>query len=192
MAGDAASVAALVASIQGPVILVGHSYGGAVITEAANRSDRIKALVYVAAFAPEAGESSASLSRLYPGTTLDSALRPVALRDGTRELLIQADKFHDQFAADVPEAIAVLMAATQRPIAEAALAETSGKASWKTIPSYAIYGSADRNIPPAAMQFMAERAQAVKTVVVNGASHAVMVTHPREVAALIKEAASGR
>jgi pimeloyl-ACP methyl ester carboxylesterase len=84
------------------------------------------------------------------------------------------------------------MAATQRPVTEAALAEPSGAASWKWLPSYVVYGSADRNIPPAVMSFMAERAHAAKTVVIEGASHALMVSHPNEVAALIEDAASTR
>lgn len=192
VAGDAAAVSAVIRSISGPVVLVGHSYGGPVITEAANGKSNVKALVYVAGFAPETGESSLTLSARFPGSTLGDALLPVAQPDGGQDLYIQSEKFHEQFAADIPSAEASLMAATQRPVAKAALAELSGAASWKTIPSYAIYGSADRNIPPAVMKFMAERAHAVKTVVVGGASHAVMVSHSDEVAALIEEAASVR
>ncbi|WFP65805.1 alpha/beta hydrolase [Mesorhizobium sp. WSM4904] len=192
VAGDAAAVSAVVRSISGPVVLVGHSYGGPVITEAANGKNNVKALVYVAGFAPETGESSLTLSAKFPGSTLGDALLPVTQPDGGQDLYIRSEKFHEQFAADVPSTEASLMAATQRPVAKAALAEPSGVASWKTIPSYAIYGSADRNIPPAVMKFMAERAHAVKTVVVEGASHAVMVSHPNEVAALIEEAASAR
>jgi pimeloyl-ACP methyl ester carboxylesterase len=192
VSSDAAWVASVVASVKGPVILVGHSYGGAVITEVANRTDKVKALVYVAAFAPETGESSASLSQLYPGSTLGAALQTVTLRDGSHDLFVRPETFHAQFAADVPAGEAALMAATQRPIAEGALAETSGQASWKSIPSYAIYGSADRNIPAAVMKFMAERARSVKTVVVDGGSHAVMVSHPHAVATLIEEAAAAK
>lgn len=192
VAGDAASVASLLTSIDGPVILVGHSYGGPVITQAANTAGNVKALVYVAAFAPEAGESSLSLSSMLPGSTLAEALMPVMLPDGGTDLYIAPEKFHTQFAADVPASVAELMAATQRPVTQAALAEPSGKASWQAIPSYAIYGSADRNIPPAIMKLMAERARSMRTVVVEGASHALMVSHPGEVAALIEEAASGQ
>jgi pimeloyl-ACP methyl ester carboxylesterase len=190
VAGDAAAVAAVVRSIAGPVVLVGHSYGGPVITEAANGSGNVKALVYVAGFAPDTGESSLTLSGMFPGSTLASAIVPVALPDGGQDLFIRPDKFRAQFAADVPEEQARLMAATQRPVAQAALAEPSGVASWKTLPSYVVYGSEDHNIPPAVMRFMAERAHAVKTVVVEGASHAIMVSHPREVASIIEEAAS--
>ena len=192
VANDAATVSAIIGSIGGPVVLVGHSYGGPVITEAANGKDNVKALVYVAGFAPDKGESSLTLSGKFPGSTLGEALLPVARPDGGQDLYIQPEKFHEQFAADVPAAQASLMAATQRPVADAALAEPSDAPSWKTIPSYAVYGSADRNIPPALMKFMAERAHAVKTIVVEGGSHALMVSHPEAVALLIKEAASAQ
>jgi pimeloyl-ACP methyl ester carboxylesterase len=192
VAGDGAAVSALVGSIPGPVVLVGHSYGGPVITEAANGNGNVKALVYVAGFAPEPGESSLTLSGKFPGSTLAESVVPVALADGGQDLFFQQDKFRAQFAADVPEDQARLMAATQRPVTEAALAEPSGAASWKWLPSYVVYGSADRNIPPAVMSFMAERAHAAKTVVIEGASHALMVSHPNEVAALIEDAASAR
>jgi pimeloyl-ACP methyl ester carboxylesterase len=192
VASDAASVASVVRAIRGPVILVGHSYGGPVITEAANGSPNVKALVYVAGFMPDTGESSLTLSGRFPGSTLAAALEPVTLPGGKQDLYIQPSKFHLQFAADVSDDKAVLMASTQRPVAQLALAEPSGIASWKLLPSYMIYGSSDRNIPPAVMRFMAERAHAVKTVVVDGASHALMVSHPGEVTTLIEEAASAR
>ena len=189
VAGDAAAVSSVVRSISGPVVLVGHSYGGPVITEAANGNANVKALVFVAGFAPDKGESSLALSNIFTGSTLGSAIATIQLPDGGQDIYIKPDKFHAQFAADVPEEQARLMAATQRPVTQAALAEMSGVASWKTLPSYAVYGSADRNIPPEALKFMAERANAVKTVVVKGASHAVMVSHPDEVASLIEDAA---
>jgi pimeloyl-ACP methyl ester carboxylesterase len=168
---------------------VGHSYGGPVITESANGEPKVKALVYVSGFLPEKGESSLSLSTLYPGSTLGEALTPVSVANGEQDLFIQPEKFRGQFAADVPAAEAALMAATQRPVAQSALAEMSGVPSWKTVPSYLIYGSADRNIPAAVMAFMGDRAKARKTVVIEGASHAIMISHPREVAALIETAA---
>ncbi|KRE11457.1 alpha/beta hydrolase [Bosea sp. Root483D1] len=190
--GDAAEVATLIRSISGPVILVGHSYGGPVITEAANGQANVKALVYVAAFAPETGESSLSLSGKFPGSTLGSAIRAVATPNSGRDFYIKPEKFQTQFAADVPKGQAALMAATQRPVAEAALAEPSGVPSWKSLPSYMIYGTGDRNIPPAAMDFMAQRARMVKTVAINGASHALMISHPAEVVSMIEMAASSR
>jgi pimeloyl-ACP methyl ester carboxylesterase len=190
VASDASAVAAVVRSIPGQVVLVGHSYGGPVVTEAANDSPNVKALVYVAALAPDRGESSLSLSAKFPGSTLANAIVPVEGLDGVRALFIERGKFHAQFAADVPEEQADLMAATQRPVTEAALAEPSGRPAWRKLPSYWIYGSEDRNIPPAVMRFMAERAHSVKTVVIDGASHALMVSHPHEVAAVIEEAAT--
>ena len=191
VASDAVAVSGIVKSIKGPVVLVGHSYGGPVITEAANGNSNVKALVYVAGFAPETGESSLTLSAKFPGSTLGDSLTTIVLPDGDEDLYIRPEKFHAQFAADVPEAQAATMAATQRPVTLSALGEPSRVASWKTLPSYMIYGTADRNIPAAVMKFMAERAHARKAVVVEGASHAVMVSHPGEVTDLIEAAASG-
>jgi pimeloyl-ACP methyl ester carboxylesterase len=192
VAADAADVSALVKSQQSPVVLVGHSYGGPVITEAANSTPNVKALVYVAGFLPAPGESAFTLSVKFPGSTLGDALSPVSLPGGGKDLYIQPAKFHAQFAADVPAAQARLMAATQRPVTEAALSEPSGAAAWMRLPSYVIYGSDDRNIPAAVMSFMATRAQARKTVVLDGASHALMVSQPDKVAALIEDAANAK
>ena len=130
---DGAAVSALLSSIQSPVVLVGHSYGGNVISDAANDHANVKALVYVSAFAPEAGETVAGLAGKFPGSTLGPTLAPpVALADGGKDLYIQQSKFHDQFAADVPAAQAALMAATQRPVTEAALNEQAGTPAWNT------------------------------------------------------------
>jgi pimeloyl-ACP methyl ester carboxylesterase len=191
--GDAAAVSSLVKSIHGPVVLVGHSYGGPVISEAASGLANVKALVYVAAFAPDVGENAAELSGRFPGSSLGSALAPpVALADGGKDLYIEQDKFHAQFAADVPAAQASLMAVGQRPVTDAALHEASTSAAWKSIPSWFIYGSADLNIPPAAQAIMAKRAHSRKTEVIKGASQVVMVSHPAEVAALIEQAARAK
>ncbi|MGF6149481.1 alpha/beta fold hydrolase [Pseudomonas fluorescens] len=190
---DGAAVSALLAGIKSPVVLVGHSYGGNVISEAANDRANVKALVYVSAFAPEAGETVAGLAGKFPGSTLGPTLAaPVALADGGKDLYIQQDKFHDQFAADVPAAQAALMAATQRPVTEAALNEQSGTPAWKHIPSWYIYGDKDKNIPPQAMAFMAKRAEAKVVKVVKGASHVVMVSNPEPVARLIEQAAAAK
>ena len=126
----------------------------------------------------------------FPGGTLGSALAaPVPTADGGKDFYIQQSKFHQQFAADVPKVQASLMAAGQRPIAEAALTEAAGTPAWKTLPSYFVYGTADKNIPAAALQFMAERAHSRKTVVIEGASHVVMTSKPAQVARLIEDAA---
>lgn len=159
--GDAQSVADVLKSIKTPVILVGHSYGGPVISEAGYGNSNVKALVYVAAVAPEAGESTADLAGRFPGNTLGPTLAPpVELADGGKDLYIQQDKFYDQFAADVSSADAKLMAATQRPVTVAALNEPSSEPAWKTVPSYFVYGDKDKNIPAQAQAFMAERAHA--------------------------------
>jgi len=186
---DAEHASSVVKSINGPVVLVGHSYGGSVISNV--HDGKVRAHVYVAAFALEQGESTIEMSDRFPGGTLGQALaRPVSLADGGNDLYIQQEKFGAQFAADVPAQDAKLLAATQRPITEAALGERSGAPAWKSVPSWHIYGDADRNIPPAAMKFMAERAGAKQTVVLNGASHVPMVSQPRAVAAIIKRAAA--
>lgn len=187
---DAAVVADVVKSIDGPVVLVGHSYGGSVITQAGEGRPNVKALVYVAAFAPDAGENALGLTGKFPGSTLAPALAaPVKLTSGGNDLYIQQDRFHDQFAADVPAVEARLMAVGQRPVAEAALSEASTAPAWKGTPSWFIYGDKDKNIPPAALDFMARRAKSRQTVVVKGASHVVMVSHAPEVARLIERAA---
>ncbi|MEW9306977.1 alpha/beta fold hydrolase [Labrys neptuniae] len=188
--GDADSVASVIDSIKTPVVLVGHSYGGSVISEAAAGRANVQALVYVAAFAPDTGETAIGLTGKFPGSTLGPTLAPpVPISGGGKDLYIQQAKFPDQFAADVPKGEAKLMAATQRPIAEAALGEASTEPAWKTIPSWFVYGDKDRNIPPQALAFMAERAHSKQTVVVKGASHVVMVSNPAAVAKLIETAA---
>lgn len=189
--GDAGYVANILAGMKSPIVLVGHSYGGSVISEAANSAPNVKALVYVAAFAPESGETAAGLSGRFPGSTLGPTLAPpVPLSGGSADLYIQQDKFHAQFAADVSVSDAKLMAATQRPIKEAALTEASTKPAWKSKSAWFIYGDRDKNIPPQLSAFMATRAHARKAVVVKGASHLVMVSNPEPVARLIEDAAT--
>ncbi len=147
-------------------------------------------LVYVAAFEPAPGETSLGLSGKFPGSTLGGTLAPpVALPDGGADLYIDQAKFPHQFAADVPAVQAAAMAMSQRPIAQAALMEAQVGAAWQTIPSWSIWGDADLNIPPAAMAFMATRANAKEVRVVKGASHVVMISHPTEVAEMIETAA---
>jgi pimeloyl-ACP methyl ester carboxylesterase len=190
VAADARSVAGVVKSIAGPVVLVGHSYGGAVISNAVEPGANVKALVFVAAFAPEKGETCAELSGRYPGGTLGPTLAPpVPLPGGDNDLYIQQPKFAAQFAADVSPQVAKLMAATQRPITASALNEGSGEPAWKQIPSWFIYGDRDLNIPAAALGFMAERARSKETVVIKGGSHAFMAANAAPVAALITRAA---
>jgi pimeloyl-ACP methyl ester carboxylesterase len=188
--GDAASISALIKSIPGPVVLVSHSYGGTVTSQAAVGQANVKSLVYVASFAPEAGETTLELNGKFPGSQLGDALTPpVVLADGSKDNYVDQAKFAAIFAADVPATAQVEMAVGQRPFNDRALTEVSGPGAWKTIPSWFIYGTADQIIPPATHAWMAERAKARKTIAVKGGSHVVMVSHPKEVAALIVEAA---
>jgi len=190
VAADARYLGDVVKTIQGPVVLVGHSYGGLVIGEVPPTAGNIRALVFVAAFAAAPGETAAGLSGKFPGSSLGAALAPpVALAGGGKDLYIRQDKFHAQFAADVPAPAATLMAITQRPITEGALNEAVRVAAWQQVPSWFIHGDRDLNIPLQALDFMAERAHSRKTVVVPGASHVVMVSHPDAVADLVIAAA---
>jgi pimeloyl-ACP methyl ester carboxylesterase len=190
---DAHYAASVIGSVKGPVVLVGHSYGGMVISQAAEENPQVKALVYVAALAPEKGETVAGLAGKFPGSTLGDALAdPVDLADGGKELYIRQQKFAQQFAADVPPRQAAAMAASQRPVTVAALNEAAHGSAWKQLPSYFVYGTADRNIPLEGLRFMAKRANAREIVEVKGASHVVMVSRPDVVAKLIEKAAGNR
>ncbi|MEO3811003.1 alpha/beta hydrolase [Sphaerisporangium sp. B11E5] len=189
VAYDAAQVRALVDSIEGRVVLVGHSYGGMVISKAAAGATNVTSLVYVAGFAPEEGDSAVTLSGKYPGSTLAETLRPVVLPDGNQDMYVAQELYRQQFAADVPEETTRIMAATQRPITLAALNEPAeGEQAWQTLPSFFLIAEADKNIPAAAHHFMAERADG-EAVSVDGASHAVFASHPDRVADLVLRAA---
>jgi pimeloyl-ACP methyl ester carboxylesterase len=190
LSGDAAVVSSILATIDGPVVLVGHSYGGAVMSNAAVGHDHVKALVFVAAFAPEAGESIGELSGKFPGGTLGETLKEVPLPDGTVDLYIRQDRYHQQFIADVPAERAALDAVAQRPLNTTALNEGSGEPAWKAVPSWFVYPELDYNIPLAAHRFMAERAGARERVELPGASHAIPASEPAAVAGLIRQAAA--
>jgi pimeloyl-ACP methyl ester carboxylesterase len=186
--GDAAYLASVLSAISGPIIVVGHSYGGEVITDGAGGDPNVKALVYIAAFAPDQGESAVSILSQFPGSKLASALivRPVP---GCTEAYIGPTQFRAVFAADLPVALTNIMAADQRPVCVAALETPSGPPAWKTLPSWYLVAGADQAIPPAAEEFMAQRAHA-HTEEVPGASHAVLISHPDRVIELIEEAAN--
>jgi len=191
LAGDARYVRDVISAVGGPVVLVGHSYGGLVITEAASRNDAVVALVYASAFAPDTGESAFSLSTSAPGSTLGDAIAPHPLANGDAEFVIRPEVFHDQFAADVPEEKTALMAATQRPVTQSALSEglPTDRPAWKDIPSWHVFGDQDRNIPAAVFRAGAARAAARATTQVEGASHAISVSQPDAVVATIAAAA---
>jgi pimeloyl-ACP methyl ester carboxylesterase len=188
LASDAAHVKALLANIEGPIVLVGHSYGGAVISAAATGNREVKALVYLAAFVPETGESAQALVEKFPGSTVGESLKPVPLPGGQVDLYIDPRVFHANFAADVPAEEAALFAITQRPATGEALGEpATGPQAWHTIPNYTLISGADRIIPPAAQEFMAQRSGA-KVRIVEGASHMVFVSRPGATVALIEKA----
>jgi len=188
---DSAYLAKLIDSIEGPVVLVGHSFSGMMITNAATGRSNVKALVYVAALAPDTGETANDLLSKFPGGSSASAFLgpPVDLGGGAHDLYVEPEKFHAHFAADVSASKARLMALTQRPLVDTAFGEQSGPPAWKSIPSWFIYGTADKQLPIATTAFMAKRAGAQKVVEIKGASHLLMVSHPKETALLILEAA---
>ncbi len=193
VASDAALLSDLVRSVAGPVVLVGHSYGGAIITNVPADAGDVVALVYIAGFALIPGESAGDASALVPGSTLAETLAPVALADGGVDTYIAQDKYHAQFCADLPAEQARLMAITQRPITQGALFEPSGEQSlWRSVPSWFLFGELDRNIPVGAHRIMAERAGARRTVEIAGASHVVGISHPDETVQLILEAAGAQ
>ena len=187
---DSAYLASVLDAIEGDMVLVGHSYGGIVISNAATGNERVKALVYVGGFAPEAGESGAQLAGRYEGGTLGETLVSFPLPGGGSDLYIRQDRYHAQFAADSPPDEAAVLAVTQRPIAEAALNEPSGEPAWKTCPAWFLFGSEDKNIPVAVHRFMAERAGSKRTVELEGGSHTVGIPEAARVVDLIEEAAS--
>jgi pimeloyl-ACP methyl ester carboxylesterase len=193
LASDAAAVSDLVRTIDGPVVLAAHSYGGAVISNVDPDAGDIVGLVYVAGFAPEPGESCITLAGMFPGSTLAAALQRVPRSDGATDLAISVDRFHAQFCADVPTAQADRMAATQRPVTQEALGEPSGERPlWRECPSWFVFGEEDRNIPAALEHYMARRAGAHRTIEIPGASHAVSVAHPGATAELIRAATALR
>jgi pimeloyl-ACP methyl ester carboxylesterase len=179
LASDAASVSDLVRSIDGPVVLAAHSYGGAVISNVDPDAGEIVGLVYANGFAPEPGETCFGLAAMFPGSMLgESTVRPVPRSDGTTDFYVAQDSFHDVFCQDVSAPQAALMAATQRPATQEALTEPSGDPLWKHVPSWFLIGEEDRIIPPELQRYMANRAGSQRTVAIDGASHAITVSRP--------------
>lgn len=187
LASDAAYVATLLRTLEGPIIMVGHSYGGAVISNAAYGNDQVKALVYINGWVPDEGESLIQLAQLNEGSLIPEALVPVPTTnpDGSEvvDLYVDQEKFPAAVAGDVdPETVAI-MAATQRPFTEAAFGAPSGPVAWKTVRSWYLLGTEDKAIPPATQRYMAERANATITEV--PASHASMISQPQATTDLI-------
>ncbi len=184
LADDIAVTRNLLAAQKGPTILVGHSYAGVVISGAANDSPSVEALVYIAAFGLDEGESIDALSKQGPAPAGAAAVRP---RDEHGFLWIDRDGFAKAFAADADPVEARVMAAVQKPLSINSFISKSGPPAWKHLPSWYMVATEDQMIPPQAEQFMAKRMGA--TVRKVPASHAAMVSHPKEVAELITLAA---
>jgi pimeloyl-ACP methyl ester carboxylesterase len=190
LASDAAYIASAAAQIDGPVVLVGHSYGGALIT-VAGATENVVGLVYVAAYIPEEGESLGELQGRFPLAPLVANLvertYPVEGEEPGVEVTIAPDAFPGIFAADVPAEATRILAVSQRPLATAAFTEVPPVAAWKTRPSWAVVAAADEAINPEVQRFAAKRAGATITEL-DGASHAVAVSRPKDVAAVIRDA----
>ncbi|KAA2243500.1 alpha/beta hydrolase [Chitinophaga agrisoli] len=191
VAADAAYLRSLLDKIDSPVILAAHSYGGAVITQVSADEPKVKGLVYAAAIIPAAEEAATNLLERFPGSTFPTSVEATSytLPDGTSGtyLLYQADKFHNNVAADVPASTAALMLATQRPMNLAALTEIVTSAGWTNKPSWQIRTLQDLAIPLDEQKFEADRAHSHVTEV--NSSHAVTVSNPDVVAEVIKQAA---
>ena len=189
---DAAYLADYLRSLTGPLVLVGHSYGGAVISAAATGNGQVKALVYFNGWMPDEGESIQQLLEGFEGSLVGPSIRPMPFKgpDGSEaaDLYLDLEAFHAAFAADVDRATSDVMAATQRPCIGASFDAPSGPPAWKAgIPCWYLLGSEDKAIPPALQRFMAERAHA--TIVEVPASHAAMVSQPEAATQLILQAA---
>jgi pimeloyl-ACP methyl ester carboxylesterase len=193
IAHDSAYVASFIEQIPGPVLAVGHSYGGAVISNAATDRDNVVGLVYVAAFAPDEGETLGQAEGASRDSVLMDALVPLHYPDGDGEeqaveLAIDPAQFHDAFAADLPPERTAVMAATQRPVAERAFSEPSGPPAWKSLPSWTVLATGDKAAGTDVIRSMAERAGA--TITEAEGSHVIMVSQPSVVANVILAAAA--
>jgi pimeloyl-ACP methyl ester carboxylesterase len=191
LAGDAAYLADFLRTLSGPIVLVGHSYGGNVISVAAVGKEQVKALVYINGWMCDVGESQRELLEKFEGSLVGPSIRPVAFTnpDGSEgaDLYLAADAFPEAFAADVDPKTAAVMAAAQRPYAAAAFAATpSAPPAWKTLPCWYLLGTDDKAIPPALQRFMAERANA--TIVEVPASHVSFVSQPNAATEIILQA----
>jgi pimeloyl-ACP methyl ester carboxylesterase len=189
VASDSADLTALLRSIDGPIILIGHAYGGVLLTEAGCATDQVKALVFVAALAPDEGESAGQLAARFPGSELPDALTPTPMPGGDAGLSVREELYGRVLAGDLTPEQAVSMARRQRPTSPAALQETVGSPAWRTLPSWFIYGDADRSLPPALHDFMVHRAGAAGVEVVEDGSHSLHVSHPHRVMRFVERAA---
>jgi pimeloyl-ACP methyl ester carboxylesterase len=185
---DAAYIRSVLADVSGPIVLVGHSYGGFVITNAAAGNPNVKALVYIAAFAPDTGDTVEGLSGMFPGSRLGLEALDIRPTPTGVDGYIKLSVFREVFAGDVPPSEAAVMAVSQRPADLGTLRQPSGEPAWRTIPSWTLVASDDQVIPAVAQRFMANRAGA--HVVEVHASHVAMVSRPGPTTDLILQAAA--
>ncbi|HEX6714287.1 MAG TPA: alpha/beta hydrolase [Thermoleophilaceae bacterium] len=183
---DAAYTASVIDQLDGSVVLVGHSYGGAVIT-AAGISDKVVGLVYVAGVVPDEGESVNDLQGRFPSLAMGPLVQPLSLPDGSAELTIDPARFPEVFGADLPAADAAFMAISQRSISATAFDDPATAAAWRATPSWAVFGTADQPVAPELQRFAYDRAGSTVTEI-EGASHLVMKSQPDIVAGVIREA----
>jgi pimeloyl-ACP methyl ester carboxylesterase len=183
---DASYAASVIDQLDGPIVLVGHSYGGAVITVAGS-SDKVAGLVYVAGLMPDEGESVNDLQERFPSLAMGPLVRPTSLPDGSVEATIDPARFHEVFCADLPDADAAFMAISQRSVSATAFDDPASTAAWRGKPSWAVFGTADRPVAPDLHRFQYERADSAVTEV-EGASHFLMLSQPDIVAGVIREA----
>ena len=188
---DAAYLNSILTKIDSPIILVGHSYGGSVISFPFTERAKIHALVYVAAFLPDAGESAGQLNNLFPGTRLTPESLNIWDTPSGQDVYLKSEHFEGVYAADLDETTVLLMAAAQRPVAVAALSETfSGEPLWKSVPSWALVATQDVSIPTETLRYMARRANS--RVVEVDSSHAVPASRPADVVRIILAASGAR
>ena len=189
LAADAAYVASAINQVEGPVLAVGHSYGGAVITNACTSTPNVKGLVYVAAFAPDEGEKLIDLVGGSKDSVLTSAIQQTDYPDGDRtapEVVIDVTRFRAVFTADLPELQSTVLAVSQRPIALGSFTEVSGPPAWKNLPSWAAVGTADKAAGSDIVRTMAHRAGADVTEI--DGSHVIMISQPDAVLEVIMAA----
>jgi pimeloyl-ACP methyl ester carboxylesterase len=186
VSSDVAYLKAVIDQLEGPVVLVGHSYSGCAITIAGS-SDKVAGLVYVAGFVPDEGESIVDLQARFPSLAMGNFVQPTPLPDGSVEVSVDPERFRDIFCADVAEPVAAFMARSQRPLVAKAFEEPVGAAAWHEKPSWGVFGTADQPIAPQLHRFSYDRAGSTVTEV-DGASHFVMLSKPDVVARVIRQA----
>jgi pimeloyl-ACP methyl ester carboxylesterase len=184
--GDGEYLKSVIAEIEGPVVLVGHSYGGSVIT-AAGTADNVVGLVYISGFAPDEGENLTDLQSKFPAPGIIPYIVEHELPGGGKEFTLAPEGFHESFCADIPADDAAFYAISQRPLAGVALSESAPTPAWRTRPVWAVLPTADRCIDPGVHRFSYDRMGAMVTEI-EGSSHVAMVSHPKEVAEVVMTA----